>query len=50
VVEAKGGEVESVARVFLVDDHEVVRVGVRELLNSSDDLEVVGEPAPPAEG
>ncbi|MBB5801157.1 DNA-binding NarL/FixJ family response regulator [Saccharothrix ecbatanensis] len=31
------------ARVFLVDDHEVVRVGVRELLNSADDLEVVGE-------
>ncbi|MFE2757673.1 response regulator [Actinosynnema sp. NPDC059335] len=31
------------ARVFLVDDHEVVRIGVRELLNSADDLEVVGE-------
>ena len=32
-----------VSRVFLVDDHEVVRVGIRELLSASDDLEVVGE-------
>ncbi|WP_330275896.1 response regulator transcription factor [Lentzea sp. NBC_00516] len=32
-----------VARVFLVDDHEVVRVGIRELLSASPDLEVVGE-------
>ena len=30
-------------RVFLLDDHEVVRRGVRELLESEDDLEVVGE-------
>ena len=30
-------------RVFLVDDHEVVRRGVRELLEAEDDLEVVGE-------
>ncbi|MFB9600816.1 response regulator transcription factor, partial [Saccharothrix longispora] len=37
------------ARVFLVDDHEVVRVGVRELLNSDDDLEVVGEAGSVAE-
>ncbi|MEJ2854070.1 MULTISPECIES: response regulator transcription factor [unclassified Saccharothrix] len=37
------------AKVFLVDDHEVVRVGVRELLNSSDDLEVVGEAGSVAE-
>ncbi|MEO6651332.1 MAG: response regulator transcription factor [Ilumatobacteraceae bacterium] len=29
--------------VFLLDDHEVVRRGVRELLESADDLEVVGE-------
>ncbi|USX54480.1 response regulator transcription factor [Lentzea sp. HUAS12] len=34
-----------VARVFLVDDHEVVRVGIRELLSASEDLEVVGEAA-----
>jgi two-component system response regulator DevR len=30
-------------RVFLLDDHEVVRRGLRELLNAEDDLEVVGE-------
>jgi two-component system response regulator DevR len=30
-------------RVFLVDDHEVVRRGVRELLEAEDDLVVVGE-------
>jgi DNA-binding NarL/FixJ family response regulator len=29
--------------VFLLDDHELVRRGVRELLESEDDLEVVGE-------
>lgn len=29
--------------VFLVDDHEVVRRGVRELLDSEDDMKVVGE-------
>ena len=31
------------ARVFLLDDHEVVRRGVRELLEAESDLEVVGE-------
>jgi len=30
-------------RVFLLDDHEVVRAGLRELLESDGDLEVVGE-------
>lgn len=30
-------------RVFLVDDHEVVRQGVRALIDASGDLEVVGE-------
>jgi two-component system, NarL family, response regulator DevR len=30
-------------RVFLLDDHEVVRRGLRELLESEQDLEVVGE-------
>ncbi|MBW5253154.1 response regulator transcription factor [Streptomyces poriferorum] len=29
--------------VFLLDDHEVVRRGVHELLSSEDDIEVVGE-------
>jgi CheY-like chemotaxis protein len=30
-------------RVFLLDDHEVVRRGLRELLESEGDIEVVGE-------
>ncbi|MBB4984245.1 response regulator [Streptomyces nymphaeiformis] len=30
-------------RVFLVDDHEVVRRGLRDLINDEPDLEVVGE-------
>jgi DNA-binding NarL/FixJ family response regulator len=34
---------ERVIRVFLLDDHEVVRRGVRELLDAEDDIEVVGE-------
>lgn len=33
----------SVIRVFLVDDHEVVRRGVAALLESEDDIEVIGE-------
>ncbi len=36
-------------RVFLLDDHEVVRRGVRDLLESADDLEVVGEAGTAAE-
>jgi len=36
-------------RVFLLDDHEVVRVGVRELLESDGDIEVVGEASTAAE-
>ncbi|MCU1393062.1 MAG: LuxR family transcriptional regulator [Ilumatobacteraceae bacterium] len=36
-------------RVFLLDDHEVVRRGVRELLESAGDLEVVGEAGTAAE-
>jgi DNA-binding NarL/FixJ family response regulator len=36
-------------RVFLVDDHEVVRRGVRELLESEADIEVVGEAGTAAE-
>ena len=32
-----------VIRVFLLDDHEIVRRGVRELLDAEDDIEVVGE-------
>jgi DNA-binding NarL/FixJ family response regulator len=36
-------------RVFLLDDHEVVRRGVRDLLEAEDDIEVVGEAATAAE-
>jgi two-component system response regulator DevR len=32
-------------RVFLVDDHEVVRRGVGDLLDAESDIEVVGRPA-----
>ena len=34
---------EMTIRVFLLDDHEIVRRGVRELLEVEDDIEVVGE-------
>ena len=30
-------------RVFLLDDHELVRTGLRTLLEAEDDMEVVGE-------
>ena len=36
-------------RVFLLDDHEIVRRGVRELLEAEDDIEVVGEAGTAAE-
>ncbi|WP_460061785.1 response regulator [Streptomyces sp. YKOK-I1] len=36
-------EPESPIRVFLLDDHEVVRRGVRDLLNDEPDITVVGE-------
>lgn len=36
-------------RVFLLDDHEIVRRGLRELLETEDDLEVVGEASTAAE-
>ncbi|MDP2013649.1 MAG: DNA-binding response regulator, partial [Actinomycetota bacterium] len=32
-----------VIRVFLLDDHEIVRRGVRDLLEAEVDIEVVGE-------
>ena len=34
---------ESPIRVYLLDDHEVVRQGIRALLSSVDDIEIVGE-------
>ena len=36
-------------RVFLLDDHEMVREGVRSLLESDEEIEVVGEAATVAE-
>ena len=36
-------------RIFLLDDHEIVRRGLRELLEAEDDLEVVGEASTAAE-
>ncbi len=36
-------------RVFLVDDHEVVRRGVRDMLEAEDDFDVVGEAGTVAE-
>lgn len=36
-------------RVFLLDDHEVVRRGLRQLLDAEHDMEVVGEAATAAE-
>lgn len=36
-------------RVYLVDDHEIVRRGLRDLLEADDDIEVVGEAATAAE-
>jgi DNA-binding NarL/FixJ family response regulator len=40
---------ENVIRVFVLDDHEVVRRGLRELLEAEDDIEVVGEAATAAD-
>jgi two-component system, NarL family, response regulator DevR len=38
-----GDDVENMVRVFLVDDHEVVRRGLVDLLSSDPELNVVGE-------
>ena len=40
-VGANGGR--PAIRVFLLDDHEVVRRGLRDLLEAEPDIEVVGE-------
>ena len=37
-------------RVFVLDDHELVRTGLRTLLEAEDDLEVVGEAGTAADG
>src|ERR1039457_1585332 len=38
-----GGQSRSPITVFLLDDHEIVRRGVRELLEAEPDITVVGE-------
>ena len=43
------GSAERVIRVLLVDDHPVLRDGLRDLLSTYDDLEVVGAAADGAE-
>jgi two-component system, NarL family, response regulator DevR len=43
------GLVTAPIRVFLLDDHEIVRRGLRELLESEPDIEVVGESGSAAE-
>ena len=37
-------------KVFLLDDHEVVRLGLRQLLEAEPDIEVVGESSTAAQG
>lgn len=41
---------DKIIRVLLVDDHQVVRRGLRTFLEIQDDIEVVGEAADGAEG
>jgi DNA-binding NarL/FixJ family response regulator len=43
MAEARRLSAQEPVRVFLVDDHEVVRRGVRDLLDAEPDVEVVGE-------
>jgi two-component system response regulator DevR len=45
VDQEEAGVVRAAVRVFLLDDHEVVRRGLRELLEDSGGIEVVGEAA-----
>ncbi len=39
----QGNQQDSQVRVLVVDDHQVVRVGIRKLLNRTSDIRVVGE-------
>ncbi|WP_261560763.1 MULTISPECIES: response regulator [Frankia] len=39
----------STVRVFLLDDHEIVRRGIREMLSETEDVDVVGEASTAAE-
>lgn len=41
----QGNQQNSQVRVLVVDDHQVVRVGIRKLLNRTNDIRVIGEAA-----
>src|SRR3984885_12647268 len=43
------GKASAVISVFLLDDHELVRAGLRSLIESTEDIVVVGEAATAAE-
>jgi len=43
VAGANSGRQDGILRVLIVDDHEVLRTGTRQVLESSDDIVVVGE-------
>ena len=43
MVRMSANETAEQVRIFLLDDHEVVRRGLRDLLEAEDDLKVVGE-------
>ncbi|HWJ81722.1 MAG TPA: response regulator transcription factor [Nocardioides sp.] len=47
--ETTAAPVPSPIRIYLLDDHEVVRRGMREMLEAEDDFEVVGESGSAAE-
>jgi DNA-binding NarL/FixJ family response regulator len=42
---AQAGGAQKTIRVFVLDDHEVVRMGIKDLLDAEPDMEVVGEAA-----
>ncbi|RBM19727.1 response regulator transcription factor [Streptomyces sp. PT12] len=48
--EARTFSAQAPIRVFLLDDHEVVRRGVHDLLDAEPDIEVVGEASSAAQG
>ncbi len=48
-MDSEAGSSGDLVRVFLLDDHEVVRRGIREMLEDEEDIEVVGETGSAAE-
>ena len=43
MLDRRARDAEARVRVFLLDDHEIVRRGIRQLLEGEPDIEVVGE-------